>query len=148
MQNPLDLDRYFDRIGYRGPRAPTLDVLREIQCRHAHAVPFENLDPLTGRRVSLELAAVVDKLVERRRGGYCFEQNRLLAHVLMQLGFQVTRPQQLQQRSARIGVGYDAIGGNLVTMAEPHTARAPILDENLSDGRGAADLRSRDPVTS
>ena len=90
MQNPLDLDRYFDRIGYPGPRAPTLDVLREIQRLHAHAVPFENLDPLTGRRVSLELAAVVDKLVERRRGGYCFEQNRLLAHVLMQLGFQVT----------------------------------------------------------
>ncbi|MGF6758616.1 arylamine N-acetyltransferase family protein [Paraburkholderia sp. GAS42] len=90
MANPLDLDRYFARIGYTGPRAQTLDVLRDLQRLHAHAIPFENLDPLTGRRVSLDLAAVVDKLVERRRGGYCFEQNRLFAHVLMQLGFEVT----------------------------------------------------------
>ncbi|MGF6778371.1 arylamine N-acetyltransferase family protein [Paraburkholderia sp. GAS334] len=90
MANPLDLDRYFARIGYTGPRAQTLDVLRDLQRLHAHAIPFENLDPLTGCRVSLDLAAVVDKLVERRRGGYCFEQNRLFAHVLMQLGFEVT----------------------------------------------------------
>jgi N-hydroxyarylamine O-acetyltransferase len=90
MHNELDLDRYFARIGYRGPRTPTLDVLRELQRLHAQTIPFENLDPLTGRRVSLDLAAVVDKLVERRRGGYCFEQNTLLAHVLMQLDFRVT----------------------------------------------------------
>lgn len=86
----FDLDRYFARIGYDGPRTPTLDVLRELQRRHAHAIPFENLDPLTGRRVSLTLSDVSDKLVERRRGGYCFEQNRLFAHALMQLDFRIT----------------------------------------------------------
>jgi N-hydroxyarylamine O-acetyltransferase len=86
----LDLDRYFARIGYDGPRTPTLDVLRDLQRLHAHAIPFENLDPLTGRRVSLTLSDVVDKLVEQRRGGYCFEQNRLFAHALMQLDFRIT----------------------------------------------------------
>ncbi len=90
MPPSLDLDRYFARIGYVGPRTPTLDVLSDVQRLHAHAIPFENLDPLTGRRVLLELEDVVDKLVVRRRGGYCFEQNRLFAHVLMQLGFAVT----------------------------------------------------------
>ncbi|TAL97974.1 MAG: arylamine N-acetyltransferase [Paraburkholderia sp.] len=90
MLPSLDLDRYFARIGYAGPRTPTLDVLSDVQRLHAQAIPFENLDPLTGRRVSLELDDVVDKLVVRRRGGYCFEQNRLFAHALMQLGFAVT----------------------------------------------------------
>jgi N-hydroxyarylamine O-acetyltransferase len=90
MAPSLDLDRYFARIGYTGSRAPTLDVLRDVQRLHAHAIPFENLDPLTGHRVSLDLEDVVDKLVARRRGGYCFEQNRLFAHALMQLGFDVT----------------------------------------------------------
>ncbi|WP_206995133.1 arylamine N-acetyltransferase family protein [Trinickia mobilis] len=86
----LDLDRYFERIGYTGPRTPTLDVLRALQWLHPQRIPFENLDPLTGRRVFVDLPSVVAKLVERRRGGYCFEQNTLFAHVLMELGFHVT----------------------------------------------------------
>ncbi|MEI6003192.1 arylamine N-acetyltransferase [Paraburkholderia bengalensis] len=90
MTSTLDLDRYFRRIGYAGPKAATLDVLRDLQRLHPLSIPFENLDPLTGRRVDLALPAIVDKLVERRRGGYCFEQNGLFARVLMQLGFDVT----------------------------------------------------------
>ena len=90
MSNALDLDLYFSRIGYEGPRTATLAVLRELHRLHPLAIPFENLDPLSGRTVSLELPAVVNKLLERRRGGYCFEQNRVFAHALMQLGFRVT----------------------------------------------------------
>jgi len=90
MSSTLDLDRYFARIGYTGSPSATLDVLRDLQRLHPLSIPFENLDPLTGRRVDLDLAAVFDKLIERRRGGYCFEQNKLFAHVLMQLGFDVT----------------------------------------------------------
>jgi N-hydroxyarylamine O-acetyltransferase len=90
MSHALDLDLYFARIGYQGPRAATLAVLGELQHLHPLAIPFENLDPLTGRTVSLELPAIIDKLLVRRRGGYCFEQNALFARVLMQLGFRVT----------------------------------------------------------
>ncbi|TKC92552.1 arylamine N-acetyltransferase [Trinickia terrae] len=86
----LDLDPYFERIGYGGPRTPTLDVLRELQWLHPQSIPFENLDPISGRRVRVDLPSVADKLVRRRRGGYCFEQNTLFAHVLTQLGFRVT----------------------------------------------------------
>jgi N-hydroxyarylamine O-acetyltransferase len=85
----LDLDAYFRRIGYTGPRAPTLAVLRDIQRLHPAAIPFENLNPLTGVEVRIDLASVQQKLVHSRRGGYCFEHNTLLQHVLAALGFRV-----------------------------------------------------------
>ncbi len=85
-----DLDAYFSRIGYKGPRDATLSTLAEIQGHHARAIPFENLDVLLGRGVSLELDAIEQKLVRDRRGGYCFEHNGLFAAVLRALGFQVT----------------------------------------------------------
>lgn len=84
---PLDLDAYCTRIGYTGSRAPTLATLHAITGHHAAAIPFENLDVLLGRGISLDLAAIVQKLVHDRRGGYCFEQNFLLLSVLEALGF-------------------------------------------------------------
>jgi N-hydroxyarylamine O-acetyltransferase len=86
----VHLDRYFSRIGYDGPREATLDVLRALHRLHPLAIPFENLDVLAGRRVSIRFEDVVAKLVEGRRGGYCFEHNTLFAHVLAALGFGVT----------------------------------------------------------
>lgn len=89
MSSPLDLDAYFARIGYAGPRTPALQTLRDVVFRHATTIPFENLDVLLSRGISLDLAAVQKKLVADRRGGYCFEQNGLLLEVLRALGFQV-----------------------------------------------------------
>jgi N-hydroxyarylamine O-acetyltransferase len=83
------LDAYFERIGYAGPRAPTLEALHAITAAHAQAIPFENLDVLLGRPIDLEIDRVFQKLVHDGRGGYCFEQNNLLLHVLTELGFQV-----------------------------------------------------------
>ncbi|MGY6125039.1 arylamine N-acetyltransferase family protein [Paraburkholderia strydomiana] len=90
MSHTLDLDNYFERIGYTGPRAPTLEVLKAIHRLHPRAIPFENLNPLTRRAVKLDLESVERKLVDDHQGGYCFEQNALLANVLIELGFQVT----------------------------------------------------------
>jgi N-hydroxyarylamine O-acetyltransferase len=90
MSHILNLDNYFARIGYAGPRAPTLEVLQAIHRLHPRAIPFENLNPLTRRAVKLDLESVERKLVDERRGGYCFEQNTLLANVLQELGFRVT----------------------------------------------------------
>lgn len=99
MAAAVDLDGYFMRIGYTGPREPTLAVLHAITRAHAEAIPFENVDVLLGRPIRLEPAALYRKLVVDRRGGYCFEQNGLLLEVLSQLGFAV-RP-----LSARVRVG-------------------------------------------
>jgi len=85
-----DLDAYFARIGYDGPRAATPQVLADLHRLHPQAIPFENLDPFLGRPVRLDIAALQDKLVAARRGGYCFEHNVLFMHVLTALGFEAT----------------------------------------------------------
>ncbi|HET8995847.1 MAG TPA: arylamine N-acetyltransferase [Acetobacteraceae bacterium] len=86
----IDLDGYFARIGYTGPRRATLETLGMLHALHPAAIPFENLDPLLGRPVLLDLGSLQDKLVRRRRGGYCFEQNTLFRAALEALGFGVT----------------------------------------------------------
>ncbi len=87
MLSDNDLDAYFARIGYSGPREATLPVLNALASAHARAIPFENLDVLLGRPIALDEASLVGKLVHARRGGYCFEQNGLLLAVLEKLGF-------------------------------------------------------------
>jgi len=86
----IDLDAYFARIGYMGPRTPTLATLNAIAAGHTSAIPFENLDVLLGQTPKLDSASLERQLVQNRRGGYCFQQNGLLLEVLSALGFKVT----------------------------------------------------------
>ena len=88
----LDLNRYFDRINFRGVAEPNLDVLQDLVTAHTQTIPFENLDPVMGVPVDdLGPEALTDKLVHRRRGGYCYEQNGLMGCVLSEVGFRVRR---------------------------------------------------------
>jgi N-hydroxyarylamine O-acetyltransferase len=86
----IDLPSYFERIGYAGPRDPTLETLRALHIHHTLAIPFENLDPLLGRPVNLDPASLQAKLIAARRGGYCYEHGCLMLDVLQQLQFTVT----------------------------------------------------------
>jgi len=86
----LDLDAYFQRIGYHGDRCATLETLQAIHLAHAESIAFENLTSLLQQPVPLDLPSLQHKLIHQRRGGYCFEQNLLLHSVLLTLGFQVT----------------------------------------------------------
>lgn len=86
----LDIAAYLRRVGYDGPLEPGLETLSGLHFRHALAIPFENLDPLTGRPVRLDIAALQQKLLHENRGGYCFEQNLLFMEVLRALGFSVS----------------------------------------------------------
>lgn len=90
MSFSLDLDAYLQRIGWQGfpPRAD-LDSLRQLAVLHAAAIPFENLNPWLGLPVDLSPQALQHKLVQQRRGGYCFEHNGLFRQVLEHLGFAV-----------------------------------------------------------
>jgi N-hydroxyarylamine O-acetyltransferase len=87
----FDLAGYLRRVEYEGPLEPTGEVLRAVHLAHATHIPFENLDILMGRPIRLDLASLQAKLVHGGRGGYCFEQNSLLAAVLEEIGFPVTR---------------------------------------------------------
>ena len=91
MFNTGNLDRYFQRIHYSGEAAPVLPVLRRLHVAHATQIPFENIDVLLGRPISLDINELYRKLVIDRRGGYCFEQNSLFAAILEQIGFRVIR---------------------------------------------------------
>lgn len=86
----LDLDHYLDRIGYLGPRTPTPAVLRDLVAAHTTAIPFENLEAVLGRPIPLDLATLQDKLLHRRRGGYCYENVTIFAAALERIGFGVT----------------------------------------------------------
>ncbi|MES2308546.1 MAG: arylamine N-acetyltransferase [Verrucomicrobiota bacterium] len=85
----LDLKAYFSRIGYKGFSSPTLKTLKSIQQKQARTIPFENLDVLWNRTIDIDLASVQKKLIQKKRGGYCFEQNMILCEVLIALGFSV-----------------------------------------------------------
>jgi arylamine N-acetyltransferase len=92
VTDAVDLAAYFNRIGYRGRAEPTVETLRALVAGHNRSIPFENLDPLLGIPVAdLSAAALTDKLVSRRRGGYCYEHNGLMGYVLDALGFGVER---------------------------------------------------------
>jgi len=86
----FELDAYLARIGYAGSRAATFDALEAVHALHPAAIPFENLNPLLGWPVSLDIESLQAKLVAGGRGGWCFEHNTLLRHALEALGFPVT----------------------------------------------------------
>lgn len=90
---PLDdhqVDAYLARIGASSrPRAGAA-TLRDLQRRHLQTTPFENLSIHLGERVSLSVGDLFDKIVVRRRGGFCYELNGLFASLLTALGFEVT----------------------------------------------------------
>jgi N-hydroxyarylamine O-acetyltransferase len=87
MAKLADVHAYLTRIGFEG--TATLADLHEA---HSMTVPFENLDPANGKPVSLELSDLEDKLVRRRRGGYCFEQNLLFKAAIETLGIGQVEP--------------------------------------------------------
>ena len=85
----MNIKAYLERINYHGPLAPTAETLRELQVAHLLAVPFENLSIHAKEPIVLEDQALFTKIVERKRGGFCYEANGLFAALLRELGFDV-----------------------------------------------------------
>ncbi len=83
------MDEYLKRIGASRPARPDSDSLRELQLRHLLAVPFENLSVHLGESIVLDEQALVDKIVGRRRGGFCYELNGAFAALLRSVGYRV-----------------------------------------------------------
>ena len=85
----LNIDAYLVRINYHGSLVPNAQTLRDLQVAHLLAVPFENLSIHAGEPIILENSALFEKIVARRRGGFCYELNGLFASLLSALGFEV-----------------------------------------------------------
>ena len=86
----MDLHAYLERIGYTGPAKPTQEGLYALHRAHLLAVPFENLDIGLKRPIILDEEKLVEKIVTRRRGGFCYEMNGVFAAALREIGFRVT----------------------------------------------------------
>ncbi|OLT36061.1 hypothetical protein BJF79_31545 [Actinomadura sp. CNU-125] len=86
----LDLPAYLKRVGLDADLPPTEETLRALHRAHVTSIPFENLEIMLGRPVEVGLESVQAKLVDRPRGGYCFEHSALFAAALERLGFQVS----------------------------------------------------------
>jgi N-hydroxyarylamine O-acetyltransferase len=86
----VEMAAYLERIKYSGPLSPNAETLRELHRAHLFAVPFENLDIGWGKTIVVEEREFIRKIVERHRGGFCYELNGAFAALLRALDFRVT----------------------------------------------------------
>ena len=139
----FDLAAYLTRIGYDGVLDPTSETLRSLHFAHVSAIPFENLDIVLGRGISLDLGDLQAKLVTARRGGYCFEHNTLFAAALESLGF------TLRRLSARVRFGSTEIRPRTHMLLEVEAENTRWLSD-VGFGAGGLlypiELRSGDAV--
>jgi N-hydroxyarylamine O-acetyltransferase len=126
------VDEYLDRIGTHRPDEPDRASLARLQLAHLETVPFENLDIARGVPIVTELAAVADKVVRRRRGGYCFEVNALFGSLLTSLGYEV---RLLAARVARDDGTYGRPFAHLaLDVVDPDGGPSLLTDVAFGDG--------------
>lgn len=125
----MDVSDYLRRIGYSAPARPDLATLKAVHRAHVETIPYEDLDVQLGAPVSRAPEAAFDKIVTRKRGGWCYEMNGLLGWALEQIGFDVTR---LAGGVVREFMGEQAVGNHLVLVVdldgEPWVADAGFGD--------------------
>jgi N-hydroxyarylamine O-acetyltransferase len=114
---------YLDRIRYKGPTTPNAETLRSLHRAHMFTVPFENLDIGLGRKITCDENHFLHKIVDERRGGFCYEMNGAFAALLRELGFQVTL------LSARVSGG----DGNYGLEFDHLTLRVELEQDWLAD---------------
>ncbi|HTP03407.1 MAG TPA: arylamine N-acetyltransferase [Anaerolineales bacterium] len=105
----MNVEAYLARIGCEAPLEPTYETLRELQTAHMRTVPFENLDivPLH-RSIRLDEASLWHKIIEDKRGGFCYELNGLYAWLLKQIGFQIRYLNgRVFNRKEELGIEFD-----------------------------------------
>ena len=109
----MDVDAYLKRINYNGPREISAETLRALQVAHLQSVPFENLSIHSGEPIVLDEHALFTKIVEQKRGGFCYELNGLFAGLLRALGFDVA---MLAAGVARPNGGFGPIFDHMTLM--------------------------------
>jgi N-hydroxyarylamine O-acetyltransferase len=122
----FEQEAWLARIGYSGPRTPTLETLRGLVAAHSASIAYESIDVLLDRPPRLDLPSLQKKMIFSARGGYCFEQNMLFRGGLRSLGYKVT---SLQARVVR-GLEIDA----------PRPMLHMVLRIDLPEGQFLADV--------
>lgn len=107
MRELMEIEAYLGRIGYQGPCESTAETLRQLHRKHMLTVPFENLDISLGTPITLSLPLFYEKIVRRRRGGFCYELNGLFGWLLEEIGFPVEMVSARVYDHARPGPEFD-----------------------------------------
>ena len=103
----MDIDACLERINYRAGTDPTLETLRALQLAFVYNVPFENLDIYLGNKIVLSNEWIYQKIVQGRRGGFCFECNALFNNMLTELGFEVSYVAAIMQTETSMGLEFE-----------------------------------------
>lgn len=104
----MDISTYLNRIGYVKHVKPDVPALRGLQTAHMRSIPFENLDVRLKRPIRIDEKSIWDKLIRKRRGGFCYELNGLFAWLLKQIGFEVTYLNaRVYSREGNLGIDFD-----------------------------------------
>ncbi|MEN3332527.1 MAG: N-hydroxyarylamine O-acetyltransferase [Blastocatellia bacterium] len=111
----MNVATYLQRINYQGSTEPTAETLGELHRAHMLAVPFENLDIHLRREIVLDDGRVYAKIVERRRGGFCYELNGAFAGLLRELGFNM---KMLAAGVARAAGGFGPLFDHMALLVE------------------------------
>ena len=105
----MNPDKYLRRISYTQSTSTDIKTLRGLQAAHMLTVPFENLDIGLHRPILLDEKSLWDKLINRNRGGFCYELNGLFAHLLKEIGFEVTylNARDYHETDGTFGIDFD-----------------------------------------
>lgn len=104
--SPIDVVRYLKRIRSE-KKVPSITYLRELHRQHLIYIPFENLDIHYRNKIVLDYNAIYDKVVKKRRGGFCYELNGLFYHLLYHLGFECYLISARVKQEKGFGADYD-----------------------------------------
>ena len=138
----MQLQAYFDRIGFSGRARADLDTLGQLLRCHAFSVPFENLDVQLGYPLTIAIEDAYEKIVHRGRGGWCYEQNGLFGWALGAIGFRVTRLAAAVMREERgptatanhLTLGVEIPGSATIYLADVGFGGSMVTPIRLEEG--------------
>ncbi|HUH07629.1 MAG TPA: arylamine N-acetyltransferase [Egibacteraceae bacterium] len=140
----MDVGGYLRLLGHSGPADPSIELLRRLHAAHLRAVPFDNASIMAGEQIVLDPDALVDKVVSRRRGGFCYELNGAFAALLGELGFAVDLLQARVHDDNRLGPQFDHLCLR-VHLDEPWLADVGFGHFFLEPLRLSLAIEQRDP---
>jgi len=83
------IKKYLRRINFNGQPKADLETLFALHRQHLYSIPFENMDIHLKRKIILDGKLLEQKLIDNRRGGFCYELNGLFYLLLKKIGFDV-----------------------------------------------------------
>jgi len=127
----MDLSSYLNRLQVKQGIKPDISTLRRLHRIHMEKIPFENLDIVLQRQIKIDEDSMWDKLINQRRGGFCYELNGLFAWLLRQIGFEVTYLNARVFNSTReLGIDFDHLA---LLVTNPDQAGRWLTDVGFGD---------------